>query len=900
METSYSEFPEEDLFKTSNYKFEELGAPPSLSIQDAKATRDLISSLQNQISNLRSSCKFEPVTSPSEPSVLETSPKEPSPKSERKQVQFHTSPPKQFKQSPKKPQKDFDFPSYSRGIDPPPDLDIGFMQRKPEAKPTCIPPEKLIYEQKYEKYLKEKYQSKASQKGVPRMITWEDPEIIKHLKQLFLRWCGPSSLRLSREVLLQELAKNPEVAELFGFEPGVNDAQVKEVFDNTGSEATLSLDEFLMLFQVSKNNTVKPLKKFIEEDQKPETKDCPKKESLSVPEHLQQKLIKIFHRVEIKTGGENNAELLGATLKNEESLFKSFSEVIQEILENSSEVEVIAQDIIDDIVNKNSEALTVSEFLKYFEFLNKFHKIQDEKLFEIKLNANQVATLNEVLENIPEETPGFLNTQELVRSLSEDAEVQAIWNESARKPLGIGDVPEETVGEVIERITAEAPSNLTQEEFFFFFTVKGRPDPVKSQKLSKTQPKQETPQEVPLGTRYNITVPEPFNFERREGRKGTSIRERKLKEMLEEKEQQVKEVTTCTYKAKPVPPEVKIPLFEQIMREQEERRCQVKKESVALTKAMEKPFSFYFRDLLKSQKQPQPLNESQPVFHANPVPWTTKLPLYHKMVSEREASRKERIEKAKKELLKQSKMPPRMEMHQNTKEEPKPRAQSAKRFKAKEVPDFKALQAQFQASLDSKKGSFVPTQPQPFKFNDNIKSHKYLKFLDKTEDAQVKWGILSKPRTKSLGKPKIVPSMTQKAKEMIEYKRKTLQAQKEKQLKLQEEENQRLKKQEKMRKVVQNSSAVKSHKAELKQKQKEINQARKDNIKQAEAEYKAFKRDMKARLAERPLLIEQVVMQHIAKQLNQMGQQFYDEQHILGNLSELPEQDSLGESESFY
>ena len=57
------------------------------------------------------------------------------------------------------------------------------------------------------------------------------------------------------------------------------------------------------------------------------------------------------------------------------------------------------------------------------------------------------------------------------------------------------------------------------------------------------------------------------------------------------------------------------------MQAQEERRLQVKAESIAITKARENPFSFYERDMDRQYSSEAPLNPEFDIkFRANPVP----------------------------------------------------------------------------------------------------------------------------------------------------------------------------------------------------------------------------------------------------------------------------------------
>ena len=53
------------------------------------------------------------------------------------------------------------------------------------------------------------------------------------------------------------------------------------------------------------------------------------------------------------------------------------------------------------------------------------------------------------------------------------------------------------------------------------------------------------------------------------------------------------------FRSNPIPPEVLIPRYKTITESNEMRRLEVKKNSIAITKASENPFSFYERDKAK-------------------------------------------------------------------------------------------------------------------------------------------------------------------------------------------------------------------------------------------------------------------------------------------------------------
>lgn len=69
--------------------------------------------------------------------------------------------------------------------------------------------------------------------------------------------------------------------------------------------------------------------------------------------------------------------------------------------------------------------------------------------------------------------------------------------------------------------------------------------------------------------KFNITIPTPFAFETRD--KKVSIREQKLKEMLEEGERKSKEAMQ-PFRCKEVPAHVKDNLYEKLLKDQERER----------------------------------------------------------------------------------------------------------------------------------------------------------------------------------------------------------------------------------------------------------------------------------------------------------------------------------------
>ena len=351
---------------------------------------------------------------------------------------------------------------------------------------------------------------------------------------------------------------------------------------------------------------------------------------------------------------------------------------------------------------------------------------------------------------------------------------------------------------------------------------------------------------------------------RRQQIKQPSIRERRLKEILLEDEAKIAKELENKFKAKPMPPEVKIPMFDLIMKEQEERRIKVKEHSEAITKSLEKPFSFYYRDMAKPTIKQE--NFSSTVIPANPVPWFCKVSLMKKFEKEEEI-RKDRISKMARESLSHAKMPARMESAKNEKKQKKQKSQTTFKFKAKEVPDFKNLQESFIESLSALKQSFTPTHPQPFNFHVSHRSEESLKLLDFQSEALQHWAKnskKSKKRAKSaFSKPKILPGNTKKTVNMIEAKQHSfLMEQQKKQEKLEEEEKKALK-HETMVRLMKKSAVIKkiNNESEYNERLK----AKKQQIRRNEVEYNMKLQEIREKVAQRPLLLEQMASNSISK-----------------------------------
>jgi hypothetical protein len=109
-----------------------------------------------------------------------------------------------------------------------------------------------------------------------------------------------------------------------------------------------------------------------------------------------------------------------------------------------------------------------------------------------------------------------------------------------------------------------------------------------------------------------------------------------------------------------------IPRYKTILEANEMRRLEVKKNSLSITKAKERPFSFYERDKLKQQPDPEeylPYDLKKPHFKANPIPRACSVLIFDQMMKKQEQDREERIRKQAELNFSKARLPERMQMH---------------------------------------------------------------------------------------------------------------------------------------------------------------------------------------------------------------------------------------------
>ena len=217
----------------------------------------------------------------------------------------------------------------------------------------------------------------------------------------------------------------------------------------------------------------------------------------------------------------------------------------------------------------------------------------------------------------------------------------------------------------------------------------------------------------------SITVPRPFKFDTREKIRPKSIRERKVDEMIAEKQLEEDRVLDYKFRARQPNKDIVMPLFDKINKKNEQRRKEVKETSQKLLKEKERPFSFYERDKNKKRVESVPLNEEfqKGAFKANPIPTACTVEIFKVMMDKQDKERQDRIKKNAEVNFRKSKLPPRMQMHENLRREKEENSKKENKSvpgrplseigtfrppRARPIPNFEKLQRSFQESLDRK------------------------------------------------------------------------------------------------------------------------------------------------------------------------------------------------------
>lgn len=257
-----------------------------------------------------------------------------------------------------------------------------------------------------------------------------------------------------------------------------------------------------------------------------------------------------------------------------------------------------------------------------------------------------------------------------------------------------------------------------------------------------------------------LTVPEPFQMTIREAKK--KEQNTKSKAQIEREnsllKKQLEEEAECQkqFRANPVPASVFIPLYHDIMRQNEERRKLIKDRRREILLASQRPFRFIEREAQKKEMRKMQLRDLPPPdrkakkFKAKPVPKSIYSPEISERLKEEALYREIRIQMRSEELLHNSSLPNSRlgSKHRTLKRPEENKASGSKPRTAAKVPDFETLHRKFQKQLERQMSIRPATVCEPFQLltpNIPSKRGKILEDIQKDEEMlnETRWPYAS-------------------------------------------------------------------------------------------------------------------------------------------------------------
>ncbi|NWY31737.1 F161A protein, partial [Pheucticus melanocephalus] len=264
-----------------------------------------------------------------------------------------------------------------------------------------------------------------------------------------------------------------------------------------------------------------------------------------------------------------------------------------------------------------------------------------------------------------------------------------------------------------------------------------------------------------------VTVPKPFQMTIREAQKKEQNVKSKSQIELENHllKKQLEEEAECQkkFRANPVPAAVFLPLYQDIVQRNEERRRSVRERSRLQLLATQKPFKFIERERQRHEARKMQLKDLSPpentikVFRAKPVPKCVYSADFRDKVKEEELCREIRIRMRAEELLRNSSVPNSRLALKETNKKKKHRSTEPRQMEHKlkiksSVPDFELLHEKFQKRLLRQKKVKPLTVCEPFDLCTSYipsKKDKILKDMQEDEEKlkETRWPFAS-PRRK--------------------------------------------------------------------------------------------------------------------------------------------------------
>ncbi|XP_051868728.1 protein FAM161A isoform X2 [Pristis pectinata] len=275
-----------------------------------------------------------------------------------------------------------------------------------------------------------------------------------------------------------------------------------------------------------------------------------------------------------------------------------------------------------------------------------------------------------------------------------------------------------------------------------------------------------------------ITIPEPFQMTLREAeRKQQKIRSRSQIEvenyMLRK---QLEEEAECqkNFCANPVPAHTYIPLMEEIMERNEERRKFVKARSKEILLAIQKPFAFIEREEKKKEIRKMQIKDldllvnKKKTFKAKPLPKYLHDQKIIDRIEEEELYRAIRMKVRAQEMLNSASLPKSMLHNAVLKRRKTVCCELDKELKFKpqinaKVPDFEMLHRKSQRQIMKKKKLKLTTVCEPFQLRTShvLPNKKFMDdtIADETQLKEIHWPFISsRKQSKSRNSMNSTPS----------------------------------------------------------------------------------------------------------------------------------------------
>ncbi|XP_053445837.1 protein FAM161A isoform X1 [Nycticebus coucang] len=397
---------------------------------------------------------------------------------------------------------------------------------------------------------------------------------------------------------------------------------------------------------------------------------------------------------------------------------------------------------------------------------------------------------------------------------------------------------------------------------------------------SAEKPRKKTKQWVPM-----ITVPEPFQMMIREQKKKEEAMKSKPElEMLHKQLKNQEEDSECKkiFRANPVPASVLLPLYHELVKQNEERRRSQKEKSKAALLASQKPFKFIAREEQKRAAQEKQLRDcfknkkKTNRFKARPLPRSIYGSITNDKVKEEELYGNNRTWLRARELSQNLSPVPCRSVCQLR--DPKNLEQAVKlKYKSKgkyQTPDFEDLPERYQKLLPEHRYLKLLTVGKPFDLRassrDSTKRDKILADIEADEEIlkETRWPYLSPRRKSPVRRTSAKPSSYNPARPTVSSKgreqaiRRSLEEKK----MLEEERNRILTKQKQRMKELQKLLTTRAKAYDSHQSLAQVSKSQVKYLRKSEKErMKEYRRELEEReekLKHRPLLFERVAQKN--------------------------------------